>query len=83
MASGLYLNESVWSSRWSGTIKRTTEGSWTYVEISAVRSCYQKFRSYYQINGRLCHPEEEEEQQHKGEVRFFENIFFLDFLCFW
>ena len=33
---------------------------------------------------RLCHPEEEEEQQQKkGEMRFFENNFSLDFLTFW
>ena len=26
MALGIYLNESVWSSRWLGTIKSKTEG---------------------------------------------------------
>ena len=45
-------------------------------------SCYQKLRSYYQITSRPCHPEEEEEHE-KGEMRFFENIFFMDFLTFW
>ena len=27
--------------------------------------------------------EEEEDEQQKGEMRFFENIFSLDFLTFW
>ena len=64
--------------RWSGTIKSKTEGSWTYVGRNTDGSCYHKLRSYYQITARLCHPEEEEQQ--KGEMLFFENIFSLD--CF-
>ena len=74
MASGLYASGALC---WSGTIKRKTEGSWTYVGRNAAGSCYQKLRSYYQITGRPCHPDEEEQQ--KGEMRFFEKIFSLDF----
>ena len=70
--------------RWSGTITSKTEGSWTYVGRNAAGSCYQKFRSYYQITARPCHPEEEEKEElEKGEMRFFENIFSLGFLTFW
>ena len=63
--------------RWSGTITRKTEGSWTYVGRNAAGSCYQKFRSYYQITARPLHPEEDELE--KGEMRFFRNIFSLVF----
>ena len=75
--------------RWSGTIKSKTKGSWTYVGRNAAGLCYQKLCSYYQIiTARPCHPEEEEEneeeeQHQKGEIRFFENIFSLDYLTFW
>ena len=78
MALGLYLNESVWSSPLVGYDKmqnrRVVDLRWK----NAAGSCYQKFRSYYQITSRPCHPEEEEQQQ-KGEMLFFENIFSLDF----
>ena len=80
MASGIYLNDSVWSSPLVGYNKKQTEGSWTYIGRNVARSCYQqKFRSYYQITTRPCHPEEEQQQQQKGEMQFFENIFSLDF----
>ena len=65
-------------------IKRKTEGSCTYVGRNAAGSCYQKFRSYYQIIGRPCHPEEEEEdEEHKGEMRFLKIFFLWIFLTFW
>ena len=65
MASGIYLNESVWSSalRWSGKRKSKTEGPWTYVGRNATASC--------------CHlDEEEDEQQREGQMLHLK-IFFL------
>ena len=69
MASGIYLNESVWSSAllWSGTIKSETEGSWTYVGRNAAGSC--------------CHLDEEDEQQREGEMLLLK-IFFSAFFNF-
>ena len=70
--------------RWPGTIKSKPEGSWIYIGRNAARSRYQKLRSCYQITARPCHPEEQEYEQQKREMRFFENNFSLDFLkTFW
>ena len=69
MASGIYLNESVWSSALllSDTIKTKTEGSWTYVKRNAAGSC--------------CHLDEEDEQQREGEMLLL-IIFFSAFFNF-
>ena len=94
MVSGIYLNESVWSSPlvWYNKKqnRRVVDLRWK----KRAGSCYQKLHSYYQITARPRHPEEEEqeeeeeeeegkEEQQKGEMRFFENIFSLNFLTFW
>ena len=88
MASGIYLNESVWSSPLGGYIKKQNRRVVDLVRRNVAGSCYQKLRSlYYQITARPCHPEEEEEeeeeeqQQQVGEMRFFEKIS-LDFFNF-
>ena len=82
MASGIYLNESDWSSPLVGYNKKQKRRVMDLRWKKRGRSCYQMLRSYYQITTRPCHPEEDEQQ--KGEMRFFENIFSLDFfLTFW
>ena len=53
MASGIYLNESVWSSPLVGYNKKQKRRSWTYLgKKNAAGSCYQKLHSYYQITTR-------------------------------
>ena len=63
MATGIYLNESVWNSPLVGYNKKSkTGGSLTYVRRIATGSCYQKLGSFYQITARPRHLEEEEKK---------------------
>ena len=72
MASGIYLNKSVWTSPLVGyNKKQKPKGRRPMLEETA-GSCYYKLRSYYQITTGPCHPEEEQQQQQqKGEMCFF------------
>ena len=82
MASGIYMNESAWSSPLIESIKSKTEGSWIYVGRHAVGSHYQKLHIYYQITATrdiLKKKKKKKKNNKKGEMRFFENIFSLDF----
>ena len=78
MASGIYLNESVWSSPLVGYNKKQNQ---RYVGRTA-GSCNEKWYSYYHVTARPCLPEEEgkeekEKNNNKKEKCNFLKVFFL------
>ena len=81
MASGIYLNDSDWSSPLVGYNKKQNR---MVVDLRWKKRGRIMLRSYYQITAMPRHPVYEEEEQLKGgEMQFFKNIFSLDFFTFW
>ena len=76
MTSGIYLNESVWSSPLVGYNKKQNR---RVMDLRWKKRGRIKLCSYYLITAR---PDILKKNNKKGEMRFFENIFSLDFFNF-